>query len=110
MALRREDMTPGRVYERVVVDDLTRTQIVMYAGASGDYNPLHTDEVYAVHSGFPGVFAHSMLTMGLTGTMLTRSPPSTSATRSSSPGRRAPRSTTEPLQGYWTCSHCCVRW
>ena len=71
MALRKKEMTPGRVHEQVVVDNLTRTQIVMYAGASGDYNPLHSDEPYAVHSGFPGVFAHGMLTMGLTGTMLT---------------------------------------
>ena len=44
----------------------------MYAGASGDYNPLHTDEVYTVQvAGYPSVFAHGMLTMGLTGKMLT---------------------------------------
>jgi acyl dehydratase len=49
------------------VDDLTRTQIVQYAGASGDYNPLHTDEVYATQvAGYPSVFAHGMLTMGMT--------------------------------------------
>ena len=44
---------------------------MQYAGASGDYNPLHTDEVYSVHAGYQGVFAHGMLTMGLTGKMLT---------------------------------------
>jgi len=44
----------------------------MYAGASGDYNPLHTDEVFATQvAGYPTVFAHGMLTMGLTGKMLT---------------------------------------
>ena len=44
----------------------------MYAGASGDYNPLHTDEVFATKvAGYPTVFAHGMLTMGLTGKMLT---------------------------------------
>jgi acyl dehydratase len=50
-----------------LVEDLKRTQIVQYAGASGDYNPLHTDERYAVAvGGFPGVFAHGMLTAGMT--------------------------------------------
>ncbi|MBN1472712.1 MAG: MaoC family dehydratase N-terminal domain-containing protein [Syntrophaceae bacterium] len=55
-----------------VVEDLKRTQIVQYAGASGDYNPLHTDEVFATKAaGYPSVFAHGMLTMGMTGKMLT---------------------------------------
>jgi len=45
---------------------------VMYAGASGDYNPLHCDEVYTTQAaGYPSVFAHGMLTMGMTGKMLT---------------------------------------
>jgi acyl dehydratase len=62
----------GDVRELEVVDDLTRTQIVMYAGASGDYNPLHTDERYATEvAGFRSVFAHGMLTMGMTGRLLT---------------------------------------
>lgn len=58
----------GQTLETVVAEDLTRTQIVQYAGASGDYNPLHTDEIYATKiAGYPSVFAHGMLTMGLTG-------------------------------------------
>jgi acyl dehydratase len=58
----------GQTFETVVAEDLTRTQIVQYAGASGDYNPLHTDEIYATKiAGYPSVFAHGMLTMGLTG-------------------------------------------
>jgi acyl dehydratase len=61
-------LTAGRTFETVVVEDLRRTQMVQYAGASGDYNPLHTDEVYATKTaGYPSVFAHGMLTMGLTG-------------------------------------------
>jgi acyl dehydratase len=55
-----------------LVVNLTRGQIVQYAGASGDFNPLHTDEIYATRvAGFPSVFAHGMLTMGLTGKALT---------------------------------------
>ena len=72
MALRAAELAVGDTYQEVVVDDLTRTQLVQYAGASGDYNPLHSDEVYATQvAGFPSVFAHGMLTMGLTGKMLT---------------------------------------
>jgi acyl dehydratase len=62
----------GEARELRLVDGLTRTQIVQYAGASGDYNPLHTDEVFARESvGLPGVFAHGMLTMGMTSRVLT---------------------------------------
>jgi len=72
MALRASALQVGDEYEMVVVDDLTRTQIVQYAGASGDYNPLHTDEVFATKAaGYPGVFAHGMLSMAMTGHMLT---------------------------------------
>ena len=46
MALSAKDLNPGDEHSEVVVDDLSRTQLVMYSGASGDYNPLHTDEVY----------------------------------------------------------------
>jgi acyl dehydratase len=56
----------GDRFEQVLTEDLTRTQIVQYAGVSGDYNPVHTDEVFAVHAGFPSVFAHGMLTMAMT--------------------------------------------
>ncbi len=72
MALRRSQLAVGDVYEAKLVDNLTRTQIVQYAGASGDYNPVHSDEVFATKvAGYPTVFAHGMLTMGLTGRMLT---------------------------------------
>lgn len=72
MALSANTLQVGQTHEEVVVEDLKRTQIVMYAGASGDYNPIHTDEVFATKvAGYPTVFAHGMLTMGLTGKMLT---------------------------------------
>jgi len=72
MALKASDLKVGDTYEERLVDDLRRTQIVQYAGASGDYNPVHTDEPFATKiAGYPTVFAHGMLTMGLTGKMLT---------------------------------------
>ena len=72
MALRASELAVGDRHEAVVVDDLTRTQLVQYAGASGDYNPLHTDEVFATRvAGYPTVFAHGMLSMAMTGRMLT---------------------------------------
>lgn len=72
MALSASKLAVGDTHEAVVVNDLKRTQIVQYAGASGDFNPLHTDEVFTtVVAGNPSVFAHGMLTMGMTGKMLT---------------------------------------
>jgi acyl dehydratase len=72
MPLRASTLQKGQSFEAVVVDGLTRTQIVQYAGASGDYNPLHSDEVFATQvAGYPTIFAHGMLTMGMTGHMLT---------------------------------------
>src|SRR5205814_8186412 len=43
---------------------LTRTDLAMYAGASGDFNPMHHDEVKAQASGLPSVFGHGMFSMG----------------------------------------------
>ena len=63
----------GESFEEVLVEDLTRTRLVQYAGASGDYNPIHTDEPFVKEvAGYPTVFAHGMLTMGLAGGTLTR--------------------------------------
>ena len=72
MSISAASLKVGDSKELLLVDDLTRTQIVMYAGASGDYNPLHSDEKFAREvAGYPGIFAHGMLTMGMTGRMLT---------------------------------------
>lgn len=71
MALSAQDLSVGDSYKELLVDDLTRTQIVMYAGASGDYNPVHSDTEFVQFAGYPSVFAHGMLTMGMTGRMLT---------------------------------------
>jgi acyl dehydratase len=72
MALKASNLKVGDTHKARLVEDLKRTQIVQYAGASGDYNPLHTDEPFTVQiAGYPSVFAHGMLTMGMTGKMLT---------------------------------------
>jgi len=42
----------------------TRTDLVRYAGASGDFNPIHYSEAMAARAGLPGVVAHGLLTMG----------------------------------------------
>ncbi len=70
--LKEKDINIGDIHTATLGEDLKRTQIVQYAGASGDYNPLHTDEIFTTQvAGYPSVFAHGMLSMGLTGTMLT---------------------------------------
>lgn len=72
MALKASELKVGDTHQERIVEDLKRTQIVQYAGASGDYNPIHTDEIFATKvAGYPSVFAHGMLTMGMTGKMLT---------------------------------------
>jgi acyl dehydratase len=72
MALNANKLKVGDTHTARLVEDLKRTQLVQYAGASGDYNPLHTDEVFTTKvAGYPSVFAHGMLTMGMTGKMLT---------------------------------------
>ena len=55
----------------VVSHELTRTDLVKYAGASGDFNPMHTDEVAAKEAGLPSVFGHGMFSMGLLGRAVT---------------------------------------
>ena len=55
----------------VLSHELTRTDLVMYAGASGDFNPMHHDEVKAKEAGLPSVFGHGMFSMGLLGKAIT---------------------------------------
>ncbi|WP_204165026.1 MaoC/PaaZ C-terminal domain-containing protein [Rhodococcus oxybenzonivorans] len=72
MSTKISELSVGDTRESIVVRDLSRTQIVMYAGASGDFNPLHSDEVYSVEvAGYPTVIAHGQLTMGLAAKLFT---------------------------------------
>ncbi len=70
--VKASELKVGDTCEEVVAENLSRTQIVQYAAGSGDFNPIHHDEVFATQAaGYPSVFAHGMLTMGLTGKLLT---------------------------------------
>lgn len=50
---------------QLTVGPITRTDIVRFAGAGGDFNPLHHDEEYARAAGFPGVFAMGQMQAGM---------------------------------------------
>ncbi|MFI0848296.1 MaoC/PaaZ C-terminal domain-containing protein [Mesorhizobium sp. IMUNJ 23232] len=58
--------------EPLVYGPLTRTDLVRYAGASGDFNPLHHDHEFAGKAGLPDVMAHGMLSAGLLASALTK--------------------------------------
>ena len=62
----------ARLPEPITYGPLTRTDLVRYAGASGDFNPLHHDHAFAMKSGLPDVMAHGMLSAGLLASALTR--------------------------------------
>jgi acyl dehydratase len=62
-ALRETSLQPGEVLGSLTVR-LTREQLVRYAGAAGDFNPIHYSDHFATALGLPGVIAHGMLTMG----------------------------------------------
>jgi len=66
-----EDVREGDEAPPLVVPNITRTQIVKYAGASGDFNPIHHDELYAIRAGNDRVFAMGMMTAGFLSHMIT---------------------------------------
>jgi len=53
-------------------DPVTKVQLVRYAGASGDFNPLHTDDSVAQAAGLEGVIAQGLLVMGFAGQAIAR--------------------------------------
>jgi acyl dehydratase len=63
-ALKFDDVQEGDTAPEVS-HTLTRSDLVMYAGASGDFNPMHTDEITAQAAGLPSVFGHGMFTAGI---------------------------------------------
>jgi peroxisomal enoyl-CoA hydratase 2 len=59
------DLAVGDAAPPLVIENLSRTHFVRYAGASGDFNPMHHDDTIATQVGNPSVFGHGMLTAGL---------------------------------------------
>src|SRR5882757_3131137 len=65
-----EDLSVGDEAPPLVVENISRTHFVRYAGASGDFNPMHHDDTVATSIGNPSVFGHGMLSMGLAARVL----------------------------------------
>jgi acyl dehydratase len=59
-----EDITVGQALPDLVKGPIQQIQLTRYAGASGDFNPIHQDDEFAKAAGMGGVFGHGMLTMG----------------------------------------------
>jgi acyl dehydratase len=70
MAAKWSEVNVGDALPTYVHEAVTRTDLVKYAGASGDYNPMHHDETLATKAGMPSVFAHGMFSMGLLSNVL----------------------------------------
>ncbi len=66
-----EDVAVGDELPPLVKGPVQQIQLTRYAGASGDFNPIHQDEEFARAAGMGGVFAHGMLTMGFVAQALT---------------------------------------
>jgi len=61
-----EDVQEGdEITDWPTVDNISRTHFVRYAGASGDFNPMHHDDSVATKVGYPSVFGHGMFTAGV---------------------------------------------
>jgi acyl dehydratase len=74
-AVRKPETNPNVAddsWSEVVAPTVTLTHLVMYAGASGDYIPMHHDDRIATAAGYPGVFAHGMWTMGVSARAFSR--------------------------------------
>ncbi len=65
-----EDVQVGDAIPKLVKSPVSHLQLVRYAGASGDFNPLHTDPKIGELVGIGGIIAHGMLIMGFVGQLL----------------------------------------
>src|SRR5881628_1908583 len=66
-----EDVTVGDELPPLHKGPIEQIQLTRYAGASGDFNPIHQDDAFARAAGMGGVFAHGMLSMGFVAQALT---------------------------------------
>lgn len=67
-----EELSEGERSPTIHVSDLKLTDFVRYAGAAGDFNPLHYDDEFVRDRGYDGVFAMGMLSAGFLGHLVTR--------------------------------------
>src|SRR5215203_1929182 len=65
------DLKPGDALPPLQLPPITRHQLALYCGASGDHNPIHVDIDFAKSAGMPDVFAHGMLSAAWLGRLLT---------------------------------------
>ena len=66
-----DDVTVGDALAGIEVEPISRLDLALYCGASGDHNPIHVDIDYARAAGKPDVFAHGMLVMAHLGRAVT---------------------------------------
>ena len=66
-----ENVQVGDTLPELVKPPIDRTQLALFAGASGDHNPIHLDDERAKAVGLPGVIVHGMLNMAILGQLLT---------------------------------------
>ncbi|WP_088007125.1 MaoC/PaaZ C-terminal domain-containing protein [Indiicoccus explosivorum] len=59
-----KELRAGDSLPEVRLNPVTRLDLIKYAGASGDFNPIHTIDAEAEQAGLPGIIAHGMWTMG----------------------------------------------
>lgn len=71
MSITWDDLTVGDELPARTFGPVERTDLIRYAGASGDFNPNHTIDDSARSAGFPSVFAHGMFHAGVMATVLT---------------------------------------
>lgn len=71
MTIRFADIAVGDAIPDLAKPVIDRTQLALFAGASGDHNPIHLDDEQARSGGLPGVIAHGMLSMAFLGQVLT---------------------------------------
>jgi acyl dehydratase len=70
MAMNYDSLKEGDRLPELKKEPITQVQLVRYAGAAGDFNPIHTVPQYAREAGLDGTIAHGMLVMGMLGQLV----------------------------------------
>jgi acyl dehydratase len=70
MSIQFDSVHEGDALPTLTKPEITQLQLIKYAGASGDFNPIHTIPAYAKEAGLDGTIAHGMLVMGILGQMI----------------------------------------